>query len=120
MRRWDGESHEIMYERCGIGSLASGVNCGVVECMRRNMLRWFEHIERMGSEEFVKKVYVSESVGPNSRGRPYRKWRDRVKEYMGGRTGPSKEGVFGELETFLLWPSAWGMFPEGARNQSYR
>ncbi len=45
-------------------------------------LRWFGHTERMKSEEFVKKVYVSEGVGPSSRGRPPRRWRDRVKEHM--------------------------------------
>ncbi len=67
--RWDGESNETVYERCGMGSQVRGVNCGVVEWVKRNTLRWFGHIERMGSEEFVKKVYVSESVGPNSRGR---------------------------------------------------
>ncbi len=39
------------------------------------------HIERMGSEEFVKKVYMSESVGSNSSGRLPGRWRDRVKEY---------------------------------------
>ncbi len=50
--------------------------------MKRNTLRWFVHIERIGSEEFVKKVYMSESVGPNSRGRPPGRWRDRVKEYL--------------------------------------
>ncbi len=54
----------------------------------------------MGSEEFVKKVYVSEIVGPNSRERPLGRWRDRVKEYMCERgatrmAGSSKEGVFG-------------------------
>ncbi len=67
----------------------------------------------MGSEEFVKKVFMSESVGPNSRGRPPGRWRDIVKEYMcergdtrGGKVGSSKEGVFrqGEVEAFLLWP----------------
>ncbi len=56
------------------------VNCGVVEWVKRSPLSWFGHIERMGSEEFVKKV--SESVGPDSRGRPLGRWRDRVKEYM--------------------------------------
>ena len=30
----------------------------------------------------MKKVYVSENVGPNSRGRLPERWRDRVKEYM--------------------------------------
>ncbi len=33
-------------------------------------------------EEFVRKVYVSGGVGPDSRGRPPGRWRDRVKEYM--------------------------------------
>ncbi len=86
-----------------MGSHANGVNCGVVEWVKRNTLRWFEHIERMETEEFVKEVYVSESVGPSSRGRPTGRWRDRVKEYMcqrcytrGGRAGSSKEGVFGQ------------------------
>ncbi len=36
----------------------------------------------MESEEFVKKVYMSETVGPNSRGRPLGRWKDKVKEYM--------------------------------------
>ncbi len=42
-------------------------------------MRWFGHIERMGSEEFVKKVYMSEGAGPNSRGRPLGRWKSRVK-----------------------------------------
>ncbi len=40
------------------------------EWMKRNTLRWFGHIERMNSEEFVKKVYVNEIEGPSRRGRP--------------------------------------------------
>ncbi len=36
----------------------------------------------MESEEFLKKVYVSESVGPSSRGKPSGRCKDRVKEYM--------------------------------------
>ncbi len=73
--------------------------------------RRLDSSEKMGSREFVKKVYVSESVGPNSRGRLPGRCRDRVKEYMcekgatrRGRAGSSKEGVFGqgEVETLLL------------------
>ena len=30
--------------------------CGVVEWVKKNTLRWFGHIERKNSEEFVKKV----------------------------------------------------------------
>ncbi len=37
--RWDGESNERMYERCGMGSHANGVNCGVVEWVKRNAMR---------------------------------------------------------------------------------
>ena len=54
----------------------------MLEQVKRNMLRWFGHIDRMGSEEFVKKVYVSGSVGPNCRGRLPGRWRDRIKEYL--------------------------------------
>ncbi len=36
------------------------VNCGVVEWEKRNTLRWFGHIEKMGSEEFMKNVYLCE------------------------------------------------------------
>ncbi len=68
-----------MYERCGMGSHANEVNCRVVKWVKKNTSRWFGHIEKVGSEEFVKKVYMSESVGPNSRGRPLGRWRDRVK-----------------------------------------
>ncbi len=63
------------------------VNCGVVEWVKRSLLRWFGHIERMGSEEFVKKV--CESVGPDSRGRPLGRWKDRLKEYI-CETGASR------------------------------
>lgn len=33
----------------------------------------------MKSEEYVKKVYVSKSVGPHNRGRPHARWKGRVK-----------------------------------------
>ncbi len=36
--RWDGESSESVYERCGMGSQMNGVNCGVVEWVKRNGL----------------------------------------------------------------------------------
>ncbi len=112
----------------GMGSQVNGVNCGVVEWVKRNTLRWFGHTERMGSQKFVKRMHMSESVGPNSRGEPPVRWRDRVKGYMcerggtRGGAGSRKEGVFGqrEAETFLPWPPPWGTFPDGAGHQSYR
>ncbi len=80
--RWEGESDESVYERCGMGASANGVKCGVVEWLKRNTVRWFGHTERMNGEEFVNKMYVSEIEGPSMRGRPLGRWKDRIKEYM--------------------------------------
>ncbi len=121
--RWDGESNESVYERCGMGSQANGVNCGVVEWVKRNTLRWYGHIERMGSEEFVKKVYMSESVGPNSTGRPPVRWRDRVKEYMCER-GAIRRGGLDQARRECLDRERWRLFcrghPLGGRSQRER
>ena len=61
---------------------ANGVQCGVVEWVKRDALRWLGHIERMKNEEFVKKVYMSKLEGVNRRGRPLGRWKDRVKENL--------------------------------------
>ncbi len=37
----EGSSNESVYERCGMGTCANGVKCGVVEWVKRNTLRWF-------------------------------------------------------------------------------
>ncbi len=29
--RWDDESNDSVYERCGVGTHTNGVNCGVTE-----------------------------------------------------------------------------------------
>ncbi len=47
----------------------------------------------MKSEEFMKKVYVSEIVDPNSTGKSLGRWQDRVTEYMCER-GASRRGGF--------------------------
>ncbi len=82
MSRWDGLSNASVYESCGMRERGSGVGCGVVEWVKRSTLRGFGHIERMGNEEFVKKVYMSSAEGTNRRGRPPVRWKDRVKEYV--------------------------------------
>ncbi len=45
-------------------------------------LRWFGYIERMGNEEYVKKVYLSSVEGTNRKGRPLGRWKDRVEWNM--------------------------------------
>ena len=60
--RWESESNESLYERCDMRPCINGVKCSVVEWVKRNTLRWLGHIERKESEEFLKKVYVSERV----------------------------------------------------------
>ncbi len=62
----------------------SGLECGVVEWVKRSTLRWFGHIERMGIEEFVK-VYLSSVEGTNRRGRPLISGEDQVREYVNQR-----------------------------------
>ncbi len=80
--------------------------------MKRNTLRWFGHIEGTGSEEFVKKVYVSESVGPSSRGRPLGRWRDRVKEYKCER-GATRGGGLDQAKRECLDRERWRLFCRG-------
>ncbi len=56
----------------------------MVEWIKRSTLRWFVHIERMGNEEFAKRVYLSSVEGTNRRGRPLGIWKDKVREYVRG------------------------------------
>ncbi len=95
-----------------MGSHAKGVNCGVVEWVKRNALRWFGYIERMGSEQFVKKVNASKSVGPHIRGRPPGRWRDRVKECMCER-GATRVGKLDQARRECLDRERWRFFCRG-------
>ncbi len=47
----------------------------------------------MNSEEFVKKVYVSEIEGPSRIGKSLGRWKDRVKEYISGRSDTRGGGL---------------------------
>jgi len=91
--RWDGERNERVYERYGMSENARGVDCGVVEWVKRNTLRWFGHMERMQESEFTKKVYKSTIDGTGVRGRPPVKWENRVEEYMRERNRGRMQGL---------------------------
>ncbi len=98
--------------------------------MKRNMLRWFGHIERMKSEEFVKNAYGIEIVGLKRRGRPLERWEERVREYMCERAVATRRGGLDHEKRECVDRERWklfcyghllgGMFPEGVRHWSFR
>ncbi len=47
---------------------------GGVEWVKKSILRWFGHIERIRNEEFFKKMYLSSVEGTNRRGMPLGRW----------------------------------------------
>ncbi len=99
---------------CGRGS---GVGCGVVEWVKRSTLRWFSHIERMGNEEFVKRMYLSSVEGINRRGRLLGRWKDKVKEYVSERgvRGNSLEWTRKKCMDRERWRSVCRGHPLGGR-----
>ncbi len=78
----------------------------------KNTLRWFGHIVRMESQEFVMKVYMSESMSPNSIGRPPGRWRDRGKEYMCER-GATRGERLDQVKKECLDRERWRLFCHG-------
>merc|ERR1712002_295278 len=59
-----------------------GKNVDVSERMDQGVLRWFGHVERMGNERLVKRVYDSEVRGVRRRGRPRKSWMNGVNETL--------------------------------------
>ena len=49
--RGEGECNESVYERCDMEHCAYGVKCGVLECVKKNTLRWFGYMKRKKSAE---------------------------------------------------------------------
>ncbi len=98
---------------------------GRVEWVKRSTLRWFGHIERMGNEEFVKKMYLSSAEGTSRRGRLLGRWEDRVKEYASERgvRGNGLEWARRECMDRQRWRSfchgPWGKLLERVRHWSY-
>ncbi len=97
----------------------------MVEWVKRSTLRWFGHIERMGNEDFVTKVYLGSVEGTNRRGRRLGRWEDRVKEYVSER-GVRRNGLEWARRECMdreRWrsncrgkppPPPWGMLPGGS------
>ncbi len=88
-------------------NVCEGKNCGVVEEVKRQTLKWFGHIERMEGK-MTRRVYVSEIEGGSVKGRPPVQWRDRVQEYVRDRG----EGSLRNLEQ--AWDrERWKLFCRG-------
>ncbi len=71
-----------VYEHFGMCHVSEGKKCGVVEKVKRQMLKWFGHMEQMEECKMTRRVYVSEIEGGNVRVQPPVKWRDKVQEYV--------------------------------------
>ena len=76
MRRIDRISNVEIRRRCGR-------KVSVGEKMDQGVMRWFGHVERMGDDRLVKRVYDSEVRGVRRRGRPRKCWMDGLKEILG-------------------------------------
>ncbi len=77
-----------------------------MEEVKRQMLKWFGHMERMEEGKITRRVYMSEIEGGNVRGRPPVKWRDRMQEYVSERGEGSLrnlEQVSGECQDREKW-----------------
>ncbi len=57
----------------------------IILYVKKSTLRWFGRTKRMENKELVKKVYLSSVKGPNRRGRPLGRCKDRVKECVSER-----------------------------------
>ncbi len=58
----DGMSNESVYECFGMCHVGEGKKCGVVVEVKRQTLKWFDHMERLEGK-MTKRVYVSEMTG---------------------------------------------------------
>ncbi len=55
--RWDRESNEDTYGRFGMSESGVGLDCRVVEWVKRSMLRWCRHVMRMNECDFSKREH---------------------------------------------------------------
>ena len=83
----DGMRNEEVYGCLGIAEGAVGVNCGVIEWVKRNTMRWYGHVQRMPEDRLAKQVYMSEALGVMGRGRPPMVWEKKAEQYLRERVG---------------------------------
>ena len=64
----DRPRNAIIRERCGC-------ELSVLERIQRYELKWLGHVETMGEERLVKRLYRTNVEGKRGRRRPQRRWR---------------------------------------------
>lgn len=69
-----------VYEMGGLDERAIDVNCGVIERVKRNTLRWFGCAERIGDREFTQRMYERLAEEFGLRGKPLIKWENRMED----------------------------------------
>ena len=71
---WDKERNETIRAKCGVADITLK--------LREASLRWFDHVERRDDEEEIKQALERQVERKRRRGRPRKRWRDRVAEDM--------------------------------------
>jgi len=106
---------ESVYGRFGMSAKGEGMNCGVVEVVKRNTCRWFGYLERMGESEMTRRIYKGGLDAVGVRGRPPVKWEDRLLEYMRERRDRGcKSEMYGQEQ---VETSAMATLEEVPRNR---
>ena len=78
LRRVDKVPNREILDRC-----KKEVRVG--EKMSRAILRWYGHVERMEKGRMTRRMYEAKVEGKRERGRPRRRWRECIKERVGGK-----------------------------------
>ena len=110
--RWDEVGNEEVYRRFGMSERGVGMECGVVEWVKRGTLRWYGHVQRMEAEVLAKKAYDSNVEGRGVRGRPPASWDSRVEEYVRER---GVNGIMGmrRVKERCKDRNSWRLFCQG-------
>src|SRR5678815_4452599 len=64
----------------------------IIECIERNQLRWFGHVQRMEDFRYPRRLLNWRLIGTRPVGRPRKRWKDAVEEAITSR-GETMENV---------------------------
>lgn len=113
MNRLDGPSNREVYESFGMEEQALGIDCGVVEWIKRSTLRWYGHVQRMDEDRMPRKIYGSQVSGTASSGRPPMVWEKKVEKYIEEKLPRSGRGIVARAKEACLDKVAWRRFCHG-------